>query len=295
MDDWDSRSVHEEGRVDGELILSASSVSTYLRCPKQWEFAYIFKERRPPTIKQGLGIAAHTAYDYDLTGKLATGENWPKDLVLDAFSTEYDKMWTEGFANLKADPDDEEDPGAAKDQQLRVIEKYVDDLAPDIDPVMVEEDFILDVDGMLYSGTMDLASRLWVAVDAETEREQVKVRDWKNTAQKPSDTSNYVFGMIGYVLGYRALSGKTEDEAQIDYLVRYKKKEPGYFPVSSGGPVSARAIEGFATTLRDVSDSIMKGSFFPAGLQNGACSWCGFKADLPRLRRCQAERMRSAE
>jgi len=279
VDDWDGVPQHEEVlREDGELILSASSVGTYLRCPKQWEFAYIHKERRPPTIKQALGIASHEAYDKDMTAKLATGENWPLSLVEDAFSTDYDAKWREGFSILK---ENEEDPGAAKDQQIRVIRKYSLDLAPLIEPVMVEQSFIIEVDGILYSGTLDLASIDRLFVNPETIRETIKVRDWKNTAQKPSDTSKYVFGMIGYALGFRAITGTVEDEVQLDYLVRYKKQEPGYFPVSSGGPVGPRAIEGFATTLRDVRDSIMKGSFFPAGLQNGACSWCGYREICP--------------
>ena len=280
MDDWDGVPQLEEEviRDDGELILSASSVGTYLRCPKQWEFAYIYKERRPPTIKQALGIASHEAYDKDMTAKLATGENWPLALVQDAFSTDYDAKWRDGFLKTK---EEDEDPGAAKDQQIRVIRKYALDLAPLIEPVMVEQSFMIEVDGQLFSGTLDLASIDRVVVDPETIREQIKVRDWKNTAQKPSDTSKYVFGMIGYALGYRAITGTVEDEVQLDYLVRYKVKDPGYFPVSSGGPVSARAIEGFSSTLLEVRDSIMKGSFFPAGLQNGACSWCGYKTICP--------------
>ena len=278
MDDWDGVPQPEEVVVDGELILSASSVATYLRCPKQWEFAYIHKERRPPTIKQALGIASHDAYDFDMTAKLATGENLPMALVLDAFSDGYDTMWREGFSKVK---EEDEKPGEAKDQQVRVIRKYRKDLAPLIEPIMVEQDFMIEVDGQLYSGTLDLASVDRTLVDPDTMRETIKVRDWKNTAQKPSDTSRYVFGMIGYALGFRALTGTMEDEVQLDYLVRYKAKEPGYFPVSSGGPVSARSVEGFSNTLLEVRDSITKGSFFPAGLQNGACSWCGFKSICP--------------
>ena len=281
MDDWDSLPQPEEVLRDGELILSASSVGTYLRCPKQWEFAYVYKERRAPTIKQALGIAAHDAYDRDMTAKLATGENWPESLVLDAFSTSYDAKWREGFTRLKAD---EEDPGEAKDQQIRVVRMYRRNLAPLIEPIMVEQSFMIEVNDVLYSGTLDLASIDRMMVNPDTIRETIKVRDWKNTAQKPSDTSKYVFGMIGYALGYRAITGTPEDEVQIDYLVRYKKQYPGYFPVSSGGPVGPSAIDSFATTLREVRDSIMKGSFFPAGLQNGACSWCGYKAICPAFR-----------
>lgn len=278
MDDWDRDPQREEVGGDGELILSASSVTTFLRCGKQWEYAYVWRERRAPTIKQALGIAAHDAYDKDLTAKLVTGENWPEDMVVDAFTTEYDRMWRDGFTSIK---EDDEDPGKAKDQQIRVVRKYRTDLAPLIEPVMVEQSFIIDVDGILYSGTLDLASIHRLVVDPDTVREQIKVRDFKNTAQKPSSTGNYVFGMIGYALGYRSIAGTPEDEIQIDYLVRYKKQEPGYFPVSSGGPVGPRAIEGFAMTLREVFDAIMAGRFVANGIQNGACSWCGYKPICP--------------
>lgn len=273
MDDWDGQPLGQEDlryRDDGGLILSASSVATYLRCPKQWEFAYVHRERRPPTVRQALGLAAHTAYDHDMTQKLATGENMPEALVLDAFSTEYDKM------SLEFEQPDE-DPGKAKDQQIKVVRKYRSELAPLIEPVMVEESFVIEVNGIAYSGTFDLASITRVVPDTTI----IKVRDWKNTAQKPSDGGNYTFGMVGYALGYRVLTGDVEDAVQIDYLVRYKKQDPGYFPISSGGPVSDRAIESFAGVLREVYDAIMAGNFVPHGLQNNACSWCGFKEICP--------------
>lgn len=275
MDDWDSQPLGQEDLQfrDGGLILSASSVATFLRCGKQWEFAYVHRERRPPTVKQALGLASHDAYDQDMTAKLATGENLPEALVLDAFSTEYDRLALE-FEK----PD--EDPGSAKDQQIKVVRKYRTDLAPLIEPVMVEESFIIEVNGLTYSGTLDLASIHRVKPDST----RIKVRDWKNTAQKPSDGGNYTFGMVGYALGYRVLTGDIEDEVQIDYLVRYKKKDPGYYPISSGGPVSQAAVESFAETLADVFDAIMAGRFVPNGLQNNACSWCGYAAICPAYR-----------
>lgn len=280
MDDGDDRTPYQEGIVDGELILSASSFTTYLRCPKQWEYAYVWKERRPPSLKQALGIASHTAYDMDMTAKMVTGENWPEDMVVDAFSTDYDRMRRE--EGLRLDEDD--DPDKAKDLQVRVVRMYRQDLAPSIEPVLVEESFVIEVDGILYSGTLDLASITRVWTDPETLSERIKVRDWKNVAAKPSDTSNYALGMIGYALGYRAVTGAVESEVQIDYLVRYKKQKPGYYPISSGGPVSDLSVAGFSQALTDVRDSIMAGRFVAHGLQNGACSWCGYKDICPAYR-----------
>jgi hypothetical protein len=270
---WDDRPLGEEElrlRDDGGLILSASSVATFLRCGKQWEYAYVHRERRPPTVKQALGLAAHDAYEQDLTAKLATGDNLPEALVLDVFSTEYDRLSLE-FDN----PD--EDPAKAKDQQIKVVRKYRNELAPLIEPVMVEESFIIEVNGLAFSGTLDLASIHRIKPDST----RIKVRDWKNVSKKPSDTAGYAFGMVGYALGYRVLADDVEDEAQIDYLVRYKRDPPAYFPISSGGPVSDAAIESFADTLRRVFDAIMAGKFVPNGLQNNACSWCGYATICP--------------
>ena len=274
MGDWDGGSAEDRVAIeDGQLILSASSVSTFLRCGLQWEFAYAKRVRRPPTVKQQLGIASHSAYEQDMLVKLATGDNAAEDVVLDVFSDEYDKAWQDGFLNLKEDPDEEEDPASAKDQQIRVIQKQHREIAPLIVPVLVEEPFIYTVNGVTYSGTMDLA-------DSEK-----KVRDWKNVSKKPSGDGGYTLGMVGYAIGYRHLMGVRESEVQIDFLVRYKKKEPGYFPASSGGPISDEGISAFASTVERVYESIMHGNFVANGLQNNACSWCGYADICPALRR----------
>jgi hypothetical protein len=199
--------------------------------------------------------------------------NAAEDVVLDVFSDEYEERRRQGFLTLKDDPEDEEDPQKAKDQQIRVIQKQHREIAPLIVPVLVEEEFIYTINGVDYAGTLDL-------FDAAG-----KLRDWKNVAKKPSGDSGYGIGMVGYAVGYRHLSGQRESEVQIDFLVRYKKQEPGYFPVSSGGPITDEAISSFASVVERVYETIMAGKFVANGLQNNACSWCGFRDICPALRR----------
>lgn len=270
MGDWDGGAYEDGVTVDADaLVLSASSLATFHRCGLQWKFAYVDRVKRPPTIKQSLGLASHSAYEQDMLVKLVSGENAEEDVVLDVFSDEYDEKRRQGFLMLKDDPDDEEDPVKAKDQQIRVIQKQHREIAPLIVPVLVEESFIYAINGKPYSGTLDL-------FDAEG-----KLRDWKNVAKKPGKEDGYTVGMIGYAIGYRHLTGLKEKEVQIDFLVRYKKQAPGYFPVSSGGPISDEAISSFASTVERAYDAIMGGHFVANGLQNNACSWCGFRDICP--------------
>lgn len=275
MGDWDGGTGQEGLAVvgDAQLVLSASSIATFLRCGLQWEFAYVKKVRHPPSLKQGLGLASHSAYESDMLVKLTTGANAEEDVVLDVFNEEFIEYNRQGFLRLKDDEDDEDDPVKAKDQQIRVIQKQHREIAPLIVPVLVEEPFLLKVNGIHYGGTLDL-------FDAES-----KLRDWKNTAKKPSRDGGYTLGMIGYAVGYRHLTGLIEREVQIDFLVRYKKQDPGYFPVSSGGPISDEAISGWASTVERVYNAIMAGNFVANGLQNNACSWCGFRSICPAVRR----------
>ena len=273
MGDWDGGAGQEDlAADDGRLVLSASSIATFLRCGLQWEFAYVKKVRNPPSLKQGLGLASHSAYEQDMLVKLTTGDNAPEDVVLDVFHDEFNEYHAQGFLSTK-EPEDEEDPVKARDQQIRVIEKQHREIAPLIVPVLVEEPFLFTVNGIHYGGTLDL-------FDAEG-----KLRDWKNVAQKPSRDGGYTLGMIGYAVGYRHLAGQREKEVQIDFLVRYKKQAPGYFPVSSGGPITDEAISGWASVVERVYTAIMAGNFVANGLQNNACSWCGFRPICPAQRR----------
>src|SRR3990170_5572176 len=79
----------EDGVGDGEIsptVLSGSSVTTYLRCGLQWQFAYVLQLKRPPTIKQGLGIAAHEAVGFNMEQKALTYLDLPAEQVVQKFS-----------------------------------------------------------------------------------------------------------------------------------------------------------------------------------------------------------------
>src|SRR5215471_2585282 len=71
-------------------VWSGSSLNTFLRCAKQWEYAYVYRFKRPPKLRMVLGAAAHFAVETDLRQKITTQVDLPVGDVLDAFSTSYD-------------------------------------------------------------------------------------------------------------------------------------------------------------------------------------------------------------
>lgn len=194
--------------------------------------------------------------------KVVTEIDLPEDYVLDVFSTAYDEQVREVH-------DPQEDPGAAKDQGIRLVSLQHNEVAPGIQPVLVEAPIQFEINGMVYSGTLDFSDS------------RGRVRDWKTTARKPSNPNSYQLAMTGYALGYRELTGETETDIQLDFFVRYKKKEPAYYPIPAGGPVPDRAIAIFADTVARAHDAIMAGRFVPNGLASNACSWCGFRDICP--------------
>lgn len=243
-------------------MLSASSVTTFLRCGVQWEFAYVKRIRSAPTIKQIIGIGAHDAFEQNLAAKMVTKIDLPESVVRDAFSDSYDHLL--GDVEVPA-----EDPGVAKDQGLRLVSKQHTEIAPGIQPVLVEAPIQFEINGVIWTGTLDLKDGKGV------------VRDWKTSVRKPSSPAQYQLAMTGYAIGARELTGEIETDVQLDFLVRYKKQEPGYYPIPSGGPIPDSAYAQFANIVGRVQQLIMAGRFVPNGLQNNACSWCGYRDICP--------------
>lgn len=270
MDDWDSDSREDQLDPltdDGRLMLSASSVTTFLRCGVQWEYAYVKKVRARPTVKQVLGISAHEAFEHNLLTKQVTKIDLPEDVVLDIFSTAYDRQVYD------ATYDEDDPPEDAKDQGVKLVRKQHLEIAPSIEPMLVEAPIQFEINGVIWTGTIDF-------VDGK-----LRVRDWKTSKRKPSSASNYQLAMTGYALGFRQMTGQIESDIQLDFMVRYKKQDPAYYPVPAGGPVPDRAIHMFAETVARVQELIMAGHFVPNGLQSNACSWCGYREICPFYKR----------
>lgn len=238
-------------------VFSASSIATFMRCGKQWEFAYVYAIKRPPTLRAVIGIAAHEAVETNYRQKMETGVDLPVDDVKQAFSDSFERNYTPDVAI-----EEDESPYEGKTSGYSVVGKYQKEVAPSIHPVMIEEQVQFKVNGIPFSGYVDLVDQ------------NKRVRDLKTVKRKPSK-NDYALNMIGYAIGYRQKTGETENGVVLDYMVR--TKDPYYHPVPSEGPVPDSAIGEFADVVTSVQSAVSKGVFIPTGLSNNACSWCGYR------------------
>lgn len=252
------------------VVLSGSSLNTYLRCGRQWELAYVQRIKRPPSLKMALGTAGHYAAEVDFTQKIESREDLPLDMVLDAFSDSFNKE-TVDSPEVPAKKETKPLMHASGIEAMKVWHK---DIAPTIQPAMVEQpvQFMLSTSvrggeetNIPWTGTVDLVD------------EDVLVRDWKFVGKKPDPRNgDYVLNMVGYAIGYRELTGGLENGVVLDHVVR--TKTPYHFKVESA-TVKDESIIAFAGIAESVYNSIGAGSFPPTGLKSGACSWCGFKRE----------------
>jgi hypothetical protein len=141
-------------------------------------------------------------------------------------------------------PDGKQTPGESKDDGYALTQLHHEEVSPLIQPMWVEKPVQFDLNGILYSGQIDIVDEMF------------RVRDTKTTGSKPRPES-YLFGMTGYAVAARQATGATEADTVLDYLVSTKK--PYYLPISAGGPVSDDAVVRFANTVETVASAIEAG------------------------------------
>lgn len=244
-------------------VLSGSSLNTLLRCGKQWEYAYVYRLKRPPRLKMITGTAAHEAVEIDFRQKIESHEDLPVDDVLDAFSTSFDRE----AADAEEEPEKKLTKPVAKDAGVRSLKVWHKEVAPIIQPAMVEEPISFTINGIPWTGTIDY-----------TDVDDV-VGDWKFTWKTPSSAEAYILNMVGYAIGFRVKTGRLESRVSLDHMVALQ--DPKYVPIRSDGPVPDRSIVAFTDLVEDAVRTINSGNFLPTGLKSGACSWCGYRDICP--------------
>ncbi len=241
------------------VVLSASSVTTYLRCGQQWYFAYVAAIKSPPSLKQARGTAVHKAVEVNMIQKVTTRIDLPVADVVDAYSTSWDAQAPEIEATAK-------ELGKIKDEGVALTKLHRLEVSPIIQPAWVEQKVQFDINGVPYSGQIDLVD------------EMHRIRDTKTTGRRPTGES-YLLNMTGYAIAYRHHTGEVETETILDYLVSTKR--PYYLPIDSNGPQTDAQIQRFANVVEATALGIQAGRFVPNGLVNNACGWCGYRAMCP--------------
>lgn len=157
--------------------LSYSAVETYLKCPRMFEYRYLWKQPRP--VGGGLiqGKAYHAAIAAALVQKLHTGEPLPIDDTLDAYSHSFElniaKSFDEEFGAISEIDWGEREPGEWKDQGIALVKLYYRDCLPKLEPYLIEQRMETQINEIPVVGYIDLVLR-----DGRTIDHKVVAKTW---------------------------------------------------------------------------------------------------------------------
>lgn len=238
--------------------LSFSSVSTYLRCPRQWAYSYLEQLRRPPGVALIKGGAVDKAATHNLQQKIDSHADLPRNDVLevaeDAFRSSVDKEGGPSEINW-----DGGNQARALDSVIGLTEVHMLHHAPRIQPAYVQLELHRELPGGRdFMGFIDYVTTDSVVGDVKTGNKRMG----QENADGDLQPSAYAF-LINEPIAFefaRVIDTGTRRYEEVVETGRDK-----------------RAIDWFGGLVADVEKGIDAG-VFPPNPNGWHCSrkFCGF-------------------
>jgi hypothetical protein len=182
-------------------ILSPTQVRCFMDCQVRWWFKYGLKYPDPPSGRMALGRAIHAALAANFTEKMETQEDLPTLGIV--------ALFRESWANEceQVDMSEDEDPKELAACGEALVAKYMDEVAPRIEPAAVEIRVAGEIAGTRVQGWIDL-------LDVNG-----RIIDIKTSARRPNAIDpDYRF----QIATYARLTPGASGEARLDTLVKTK-------------------------------------------------------------------------
>jgi putative RecB family exonuclease len=237
--------------------LSVTQLKMYLRCPLQYKFRYIDELKIPPSSEITLGKSIHTTLEENYKQKINTRQNLSLEYITDVFSDIWERSIKDTFFS------EDEKPGKIKDEGIKLVKTYHENIAPNIQPAYVEREFNLPLAGLDYTlkGFIDLIDEHGVIIDHKTTKrlmqENVVVNDLQLTA---------------YAFAYRLLEKRQEKGLRFDVMVRTKQPKIQQITTTR----SEHDINRLFRIIKHVSKAIESELFYPN--VNPMCPACGYSS-----------------
>lgn len=250
--------------------ISATQITAFLECPLKYRTIYSGEVTRvPPNLYILYGSAIHHALETNYRQKITTRKDLPTREVIEIFSKYYveeaDKalwFWVDAMT-LR---------GLIFQGEL-MLAQYMDEMAPWIQPLLVEEKFEIRLDtydDVVIYWFFDVVTEDGIIIDHKTA--------WESTAKQW--TQAYVDRMHQltiYDLAYRKMFKKEPDHLRIDVLKRLKKWPEFQTIVTSR---SAVQIFSLAQLMQKIKDAQKYDLFYP---NYNHCDSCDFSSSCTRL------------
>lgn len=236
--------------------LSATQLSMFRRCSMQYWFRYKAGIKLKPVGKMTRGRAVHKGVEVGYKHKVATEEDPPREMVLDATSQEFDHV-----APITIWEKDEK-PGPMKDKAIRLSSMHHASIMPRVEPVMVEHRIRYDI-------APDISMEAFldcIEVDGT-------IRDVKAVGRKVADQEiKQSLQLASYVIAAEA-TGLPVHKIALDRLVAVS--QPYIQP-----DLELRRDQVDTERIKHVANSVK--SAIEADIYHPCdnlmtCSWCGYR------------------
>ena len=238
--------------------IRVSAVNMYHDCPAKFEFTYIDKVYNPSRIALAFGTSIHNALKKNYAEKIFT----KKDLSIDEITSEFSDNYDSEMVRVEIQPQDEP-VHFVKDAGVELLTKYQKEIAPRIQPAVVEQRIAVNWEGssITLNGTLDLIDEDEVLIDHKTTRKAFK--------QMP-------LGYIRQLSGYNFLANSAKrkvSSVRIDLLTAKSSETNTSFrhlPIEPD-------IEDFLTSFSAVVKAVKAGVFM-ANRNSFLCNrkYCSF-------------------
>jgi CRISPR/Cas system-associated exonuclease Cas4 (RecB family) len=149
--------------------VSASQISMYQRCPRQWAYRYVLKVKSPPDAAILCGSGMHYAAEVGMLEKIKTGDNpRPDDAAEAAFG-----YVREEFATGEVILSEKDTRGGISDKAVRLSRKWAEEAAPLVEPSEVEAGYETEIAGVKVVGRFDVVTTTTIV-------------DWKSSSRAPT-------------------------------------------------------------------------------------------------------------
>ena len=234
--------------------LSITQIKMFLRCSLQYYFRYRRHIKIPPNSSMTMGRCVHQTIE-DLYKKKIEKVEMTEEEVKERFSFHWAEESKE--TEFKRDEASEE----LKDEGIKLIGKYVEDIVPTVNPKELEKRFELEFENVPYTlvGIIDLIEEDGTIVDHKCSKRS------PNQGEIDRDIQ-----LSAYQIAYRSLYGKDPKGLRYDYVVRNKTPKT----VQCQTMRSQGALNRFLKLVGHVSKAIEQDIYYPN--QSMMCSCCGY-------------------
>lgn len=246
--------------------ISHSQLDMYSRCGMQYWHRYIEGIKAPPSVAMLVGSGTHEAIEADLAEKMATGQLLQDEAIPDIAADTVNRRWGAEPPLLNEEEalnGEKKTKGEAVDRAIALAVCHHRDLAPELNPVAVEREWRVDVQGYPFE--------LMGYIDVQ---EPESIRDTKTSKKSPDkNAASNSQQLTLYHLACRVLD-KTDPVLYLDTLVSTKTPKVVTQTTTRTSMDHQRLLDRIAV----MHDAVMKGVFTPAPEDAWCCSerWCGY-------------------